>query len=302
MTAHSLGTAEITAASHSDSIIKATCDVDVIANKVTGIRLSVPPYQTFTLTEKPDGTYLMNLAEKSQCQLIATLEPVGIQNKKVTWESSDSDMVQVYSNGTLVSSLLPEGVNSISVVITAKVKEDNVTAMCTVTIVRGGSTGPEPTGAVLIIEPTYLRVDEGTTTQLTALIYPEDTYAGVVTWWSSKRDIATVSDKGLVTTLKPGSTIITAETTTGLIASCLVNVMPTSGIGGVESDDPVGIRPVTGGLEISGLAESTFVGVYNILGVPVFARKAGSPTLTVGIPARGTYIVRIGNRVRKIVI
>ena len=68
-------------------------------------------------------------------------------------------------------------------------------------------------------------VSVGKTCQLEAVIDPSDAYDKKVTWKSSETSVATVDSKGLVTAIKPGSTVITVTTDDGKkTASCTIKV------------------------------------------------------------------------------
>ena len=64
----------------------------------------------------------------------------------------------------------------------------------------------------------------GDTYQLVATVSPENASDKSVTWTTSDASIATVSDTGLVTMVKPGTAVITAKTINGKTATCTVVV------------------------------------------------------------------------------
>ena len=76
------------------------------------------------------------------------------------------------------------------------------------------------------LDNTAAVVIEGETLQLNAFITPEDATNKTLAWASSKPDVATVDENGLVTGVSVGSATITAMTTDGsnLSASCQVTV------------------------------------------------------------------------------
>jgi len=87
-----------------------------------------------------------------------------------------------------------------------------------------------PTGVVL--DQTTLEVIIGTPGTLKATVSPSNTYWDEVSWNSSDKTVATVSN-GVVTGLKPGNTVITVTTVSGgLSASCNVTVkkIPVTGV------------------------------------------------------------------------
>jgi len=66
--------------------------------------------------------------------------------------------------------------------------------------------------AMIVLDPSEATVDGGTTLQLKATVLPE---GSEITWNSSNSGKATVSNKGLVTPVAAGSTVITASVTVG---------------------------------------------------------------------------------------
>jgi uncharacterized protein YjdB len=76
-------------------------------------------------------------------------------------------------------------------------------------------------------------VSRGNKLQLFATVIPDDTTDKTVTWTSSDKSVATVSNKGVVTGLKVSKdpVIITATTSNGISAECYVTVSePVTGI------------------------------------------------------------------------
>ena len=77
------------------------------------------------------------------------------------------------------------------------------------------------------------KVSRGKKLTLLATILPEDTTDKTVTWTTSDKTVATVSDKGVVTGVKVSKdpVIITASTSNGKTAVCYVTVTePVTGI------------------------------------------------------------------------
>ena len=67
----------------------------------------------------------------------------------------------------------------------------------------------------ITIEPSELKMDPGERKQLIATFSPENVSSKKLTWESSDRDVAIVTNEGLVVALSPGWTIISANTTDG---------------------------------------------------------------------------------------
>lgn len=74
------------------------------------------------------------------------------------------------------------------------------------------------------LDKTSLTLKEEETYKLTATINPSDATDKAITWSSSKTSFVSVSNEGLVTALSEGSSTITATSSNGKTASCVVTV------------------------------------------------------------------------------
>ena len=109
--------------------------------------------------------------------------------KKPTWKSSNSKVASVNTYGKVTAK------SSGTATITAKIK--NAEASCKITVTK----------TELNLNKTSLSLEHGETFQLTGTTSNHSE----ITWKSSKRSIATVSEDGLITACKPGEAIITAK-------------------------------------------------------------------------------------------
>lgn len=148
--------------------------------------------------------------------------------KYVSWESSDTSVLRVLSNGKVVA------VGQGEAVITASIGE--ATSSVTITV-----TGEQPCESGL----TGVSLDRYTLTlyageeaeQLTATLKPEGTEA-TIRWTSSNQTAATVSQDGKVTPLAAGVTVVTAAAG-DYRASCIVTVQPKRvRVTGIRFDEP----------------------------------------------------------------
>ncbi len=153
----------------------------------------------------------ITLIEGDDYQLEAYVTPDDATDKTITWKSIAPEVATVSENG------LVKAIKVGTTTILAS-SSNGLTKECFVTV--------EP----LIIEvsdisldPTTLTLSEGETASLTATILPEDASDKTITWMSADLEIATVED-GLVTGIKEGTTIITATSSNGLTATCMVTV------------------------------------------------------------------------------
>ena len=160
--------------------------------------------------------------------LTPTVYPSTLSDKSVTWESSDTKIATVTSDGTVKG-----------------VKYGTATITCT-SVATGLSATCEVTVGKVVLNETEVSIQKGKTVVLTPTVYPTTLSDKSVTWESSDTKIATVTTSGkvkgvtkiaTVTTsgkvkgVKYGTATITCTSVaTGLSATCKVTV------GGVRLD------------------------------------------------------------------
>lgn len=190
----SAGTAVITCTSTVDPSVKRICNVTVY-QPVTGVSLSA---EKLTLTTGRTKT------------LVATVEPAKASNKKVTFKTSNKDVVRVSSKGVL------DAVGPGQATITVRTEDGFYTAKCQVTVI-------EPVvGVSLDRKSTTIAI--GKTKTLIETVRPSKASNKDVIWRSSNPLVARVSQSGVVTALSEGTATITVTTEDGgFTASCKVN-------------------------------------------------------------------------------
>lgn len=196
VTAVKAGSATITAATTNG--LTATCSVTVEIPVATSITLS--PTEVV-------------INEGDTAQIVATVLPNNAVDKTVTWESSDTAIVTVDDNGTLV------GIDAGQATITATTVT-GLTATCLVYV----------NDTTVYADSVYLNLNEitvaiGLTEQLVATVLPENTNDKSLTWTSSDTAVATVDPSGLVTAIATGATTITVTTANGHSDTCQVTVI-----------------------------------------------------------------------------
>jgi uncharacterized protein YjdB len=85
------------------------------------------------------------------------------------------------------------------------------------------STRPPP--ASISVSPSEATLTVRSTYQLTATVFPIETYYGTCSWYSSNSSVATVNSVGIVTAVTAGTATITARTVNGFTASCAITVV-----------------------------------------------------------------------------
>jgi uncharacterized protein YjdB len=168
----------------------------------------------------------LTLIEGHTSQLIASVEPESVEDRTVTWSSSDDTVATVDSNGLVTAVAI--GVGG-PVTITAKSVLDNdstKTGACTVTV----SPDPGP-GVTLVnsitLDKTSLSLSlPGGSYTLTPTVLPDNATDDTLTWTSTNELVATVND-GTVTAVGEGTAVITAAATdeSGVTATCSVTVV-----------------------------------------------------------------------------
>ena len=206
------GDATITCTAKDGSNVKATCKVTVTV-PVSGIQLS----QTSAALTVGDTLTLTK-----------TIYPSDATNQAVTWMSSSDAVASVDSNGKITAKTAG------SAVITCKSVSDNsVVGICNVTVKAKVQTPSEIKVNKITLNKTTASVTKGKTLQLIATVTPGNATKKEVKWSTSNKNVATVSENGLVTAVGGGDATITCTAKDGsnVKATCKVTVtVPVSGI------------------------------------------------------------------------
>ena len=149
-------------------------------------------------------------------QLHATVQPDDAENKALIWETDNQSVATVDANGLVTT--VGEG----TVHITVRTVDGNYTATCELTVMP--SEEEEVLPASVTLSESMLTLSEGQSTQLTATVLPENATDKTVTWSSNATAVATVDSDGTVTAIGVGTAVVTATTTNGRSAFCMVTV------------------------------------------------------------------------------
>ncbi|AGA70557.1 Ig-like domain-containing surface protein [Desulfitobacterium dichloroeliminans LMG P-21439] len=141
-------------------------------------------------------------------------------NQKVTWESSNTAVATVDSNGKVV------GVSAGRAYVTATAEDGSKKKTCRVTVANSQVTDVTKVTGVTLSPSTLNLSAGGSTGVLTATVSPSSATNKKVTWTSSNLAVATVNTQGVVTPLAQGVATITATTVDGLkTAQATVNIV-----------------------------------------------------------------------------
>lgn len=195
------GTATITCTSNATGL-KATCTVNVVKGFVT-------LNKTEAYVQKGKTTTLK-----------ATVTPETLEDKSVTWESSDKSIVTVTSAGKVKG-----------------IKYGTATITCT-SVATGAKATCQITVGKVIIGTSEVTIKKSRTVTLSATVYPSALEDKSVTWKSSNTAVATVSSDGIVTGVKAGTATITCTSVaTGLKGTCTVTVLSVAEARSVFGED-----------------------------------------------------------------
>ena len=201
VTAVSDGTATITAAVGKKS---ASCKIKVY---------TPVPLDSISLSEQ---NLNWDITLQDETTLIVTYDPVDTtDDKKVTWSSSDENVVRVTGTGEDQETALVVAEGPGTATITAKV--GNKKAECKVDFTASLNKWT--------LNEHNLELDKGETKQLTTTFIPDyTTDPKDTTWSSSDESVATVDENGVVTAISEGIATITAINANGTMDECKVTV------------------------------------------------------------------------------
>ena len=224
--------------------------------------------------------------------LTATVAPATATNKAVTWTSSAPAIATVDASGTV------KGIATGTATITVKTADGGKTATCAVTVKEAAAPAVKVTGITLNYSSITVNGDLERV-QLIATVAPATATDQSLTWTSSDASVASVDGAGLVTIRKKGKATVTAKANdgSGVSASCLFDVIRTVAN---ETIDGLRIYAADGALRLALPAPET-VHIYNVEGslVRTLVLPAGDHVLP--LPS-GVYVVRVGERVAKVMV
>lgn len=179
-----------------------TCKVCRYKETTTIPAIYIPSYPVTGIKVSPDTLTLIGKDETAQ--LTAEVIPSYADNTRVTWKSSDENVVTVDEKGKVTA-------------------VGNGTATITVTSVSGNYTATVAVTVKIPVEIEKITIEAekktltkiGESTELKVKIEPENADAQKLIWKSGDEMIATVDENGKVTAIGNGTVIITVTTEDG---------------------------------------------------------------------------------------
>ena len=207
LTAKEAGSGTLTVSLSGDSSVKKDIPVTVLAkDSLKALKASI--------SNAPETLALGTSADLTAAYALEGGVVLTNPEKAVTWTSSDTKVLYVSPGGKVTA------VGGGSATVTASVGGASVAKTITVT----AAEEPKDTVTSITLNKYSLTLYVGEMgEQLAATILPEGSTASVV-WQSSNPNVATVTEKGLVQAVTPGTSVITA-TAGGRHVSCIVSVL-----------------------------------------------------------------------------
>ena len=200
VTARAVGTATITATATDGSGAFGTCQLSV--NEVMVQQITLAPASA-------------ELHPGDELTINATVLPSNTGNATLTWRSSNASVATVTSSGVVKA--IGVGVATITATATDG-SGKSATCRITVTPVYVSS---------ITLSATSIGLEVGTTSTLSATVFPANATDRSIAWSSSNTTVATVNNNGVVTARAIGTATITAMAQDGsdVTATCQVKVI-----------------------------------------------------------------------------
>ena len=202
VTGKNAGKAIITATQTINGVIKSASCTIFVQKSVTKITIN-PSEVSLNI-----GDYLT---------LHATIEPIGLNNVKLNWVSSNENVVTITKAGDVTATI--QGSASGTAVISAINKDNVVVGSCFV-IVKQKVTNITLSESSIVVPLSSKRI------QLRAIVSPDNASNKKVIWSSTNNNIAKVDEYGYVSLLTSGSVSIisTSEDNPSVTSICNITV------------------------------------------------------------------------------
>lgn len=273
--------------SSSDGGFTAYCNVKV-GTSVTGISLDPREFTLETIG--------------SSFTIKPVISPEDASDLGVVWESADTKVVSVASDGTVTA------IGPGTTTVTATTNDGSFTSNCVVSV--------KSPAQHVSLDKTSLKLLEGESGKLTATVYPLNSTQKTLTWVSDHPDVASVDNEGNVTARKAGTATVTVKVAEKVTAVCKVTVI--SRVTGISmSETTVELKPGekhqleatvlpqnASNAEVTWYSDKESVAIVSQLGL-VSAVSTGEATIHVVTSDGGkmaTCLVKVGTPVKGITL
>lgn len=230
----------------------------------------------------------LNLEKEETKRLSFTCTPHDADDTRVTWSSSNNEVVKV-SNAGDVTAIKPGKAFVYAVsVVDSKVKDS-----CEIIVLQHIQS--------FTIEPTTVLLTKlGERIKLQTKIQPGDATDKSIRWNSSNQSVCTVTNDGTVIATGNGSTVVLAYTNDGNIpATCVVTVnTEITGIDNVETTPAV--QKSSNGITLRTVL-GKYIRIYNSQGTIIYKQRADKDVFELPM-SKGMYLIQIDNNVIKIAL
>ena len=197
----------VTKAPEQDTTITVTVKAGAVSASKNVTVKAKPKEVIIPVTKIELDSHAITLEVEKSHEFKVTVLPDNAANKNYTWSVADSQVAKIENNKVTA---LKAGTTKITVTSAA---DGTIKAECTVTAVAKVETTIKLDKTSAVLKPKE-------TLQLNATVTPK---GKTIKWASSKTEVATVDDKGKVTAVAAGETVITAEAE-GKKAECKITV------------------------------------------------------------------------------
>ena len=197
----------VTKAPEQDTTITVTVKAGAVSASKNVTVKAKPKEVIIPVTKIELDSHAITLEVEKSHEFKVTVLPDNAANKNYTWSVADPQVAKIENNKVTA---LKAGTTKITVTSAA---DGTIKAECTVTAVAKVETTIKLDKTSAVLKPKE-------TLQLNATVTPE---GKTIKWASSKTEVATVDDKGKVTAVAAGETVITAESE-GKKAECKITV------------------------------------------------------------------------------
>lgn len=184
------------------TITAKTKDGKVVASTKITVKVPEPVIENIKFSQDN-----ISIKKDDTLGLTVVVTPSELSSSKLTWKSSDENIVTVDESGKI------KGINVGSATITVT-SSNGKTATCKVNVVEESIEVQE-----IVLTPLEKTIGNNRTTQVIADIKPENATNRELVWTSSDSSVATVDANGVVKGIKNGIVTITAKTKDGKVVA-----------------------------------------------------------------------------------